>query len=371
LASSCSENQKQAAPRGTACFRGAILANCRSSPFVIWVSRRRCGESGVHFEPGVAARERMAQTWAATRCRTKHGGFKEIFMELDKFESTEQLDRLAKEFRYIITDIMCRAGGGHIGGSLSLVEIIISLYFRIMNIKPDQPRWEDRDRFILSKGHAGPTLYTALAYRGFIPKEMLLTLNKNGTELPSHVDQVITPGVDQTAGSLGQGLSCANGIALACKLQKKTNNVFCIVGDGESQEGQVWEAAMFAAQHKLDNLVAITDYNKMQIDATVDEIVSLEPVVDKWRAFGWQVFEMDGHDWGDIYDTIQRAIAVKDQPAMIIAHTVKAKGNTCYENRIECHFISIPDEKEADRVIGGVCALDGEEAFEFNWTEGK
>ena len=138
-------------------------------------------------------------------------------MDTDRIESREQLDQLAKEFRYIITDIMCRAGGGHIGGSLSLVDIIITLYFRILNLKPDDPRWEDRDRFILSKGHAGPTLYTALAYKGYFEKDVLLTLNANGTELPSHVDQVITPGIDQTAGSLGQGLSCANGIALANK----------------------------------------------------------------------------------------------------------------------------------------------------------
>jgi transketolase len=240
-----------------------------------------------------------------------------------------------------------------------------------MNVKPDNPRWEDRDRFILSKGHAGPTLYTALAYRGYFPKDVLLTLNANGTKLPSHVDQVITPGVDQTAGSLGQGLSCANGIALANKLEKRTNNVFCIVGDGESQEGQIWEAAMFAAHHKLDNLVVITDYNKMQIDAEVENIVSLEPVVDKWRSFGWEVFEMNGHDWDEIYDTLNKAIAVKDKPAMIVAHTVKAKGNACYENRIECHFINIPDEDERKRVIGGVCVEDDEEPFHFNWTEGK
>jgi transketolase len=290
---------------------------------------------------------------------------------MEKVETKEQLDQLAKEFRYIVTDIMCRAGGGHIGGSLSLVEIIISLYFRIMNLKPEEPRWEDRDRFILSKGHAGPTLYTALAYKGFIPKDLLLTLNANGTKLPSHVDQVITPGIDQTAGSLGQGLSCATGIALASKIKKRTHNVFCVVGDGESQEGQIWEAAMFAAHHKLDNLMVITDYNKMQIDAEVEKIVSLEPVVDKWRSFGWEVFEMDGHDWDDIYSTIQKAIAVKDKPAMIVAHTVKAKGNVCYENRIECHFISIPDEDERQRVIGGVCVEGEEEPFEFNWTEGK
>jgi transketolase len=292
-------------------------------------------------------------------------------MEFDRIESRVELDQLAKEFRYIVTDIMCRAGGGHIGGSLSLVEIIITLYFRIMNLKPENPRWEDRDRFILSKGHAGPTLYTALAYRGFFEKEILLTLNANGTKLPSHVDQVITPGVDQTAGSLGQGLSCANGIALASKLQKRANNVFCIVGDGESQEGQIWEAAMFAAHHKLDNLVVITDYNKMQIDAEIENIVSLEPLVDKWRSFGWAVFEMDGHDWDEIYDTINAAIAVEGRPAMIVAHTVKAKGNVCYENRIECHFISIPDEDERKRVIGGVCAEGDQEPFHFDWTEGK
>ena len=292
-------------------------------------------------------------------------------METDKIENREQLDQLAKEFRYIITDIMCRAGGGHIGGTLSLVEIIITLYFRIMNIKPDNPRWEDRDRFILSKGHAGPTLYTALAYKGYFNKDVLLTLNANGTKLPSHADQVITPGVDQTAGSLGQGLSCAVGIALANRLRETNSRVFCVIGDGESQEGQIWEAAMFAAQHKLDNLVVITDSNKMQIDARVEEIVSLEPLADKWRAFGWDVFEMNGHDWDEIYDTLNEAIKVKDKPSMIVAHTVKAKGNVCYENRVECHFINIPDENERKRVIGGVCVESDGEPFHFNWNEGK
>ncbi len=291
-------------------------------------------------------------------------------MEIGRTASRDQLDQLAKEFRYIITDIICRAGGGHIGGTLSLVEIIITLYFRIMNLNPDNPRWEDRDRFVLSKGHAGPTLYTALAYRGYFNKDVLLTLNANGTKLPSHVDQVITPGVDQTAGSLGQGLSCAVGIALANRLREKTNRVFCVIGDGESQEGQIWEAAMFAAQHKLDNLVVITDFNKMQIDAKVEEIISLEPLVDKWRAFGWEVFEMNGHDWDEIYDTVNKAIKVKDKPSMIVAHTVKARGNLCYENRVECHFISIPDENEHKRVIGGVCAEGDEQPFYFTWHEG-
>jgi transketolase len=291
-------------------------------------------------------------------------------MEICRTASREQLDQLAQEFRYIITDIICRAGGGHIGGTLSLVEIIITLYFRIMNIKPDNPRWEDRDSFVLSKGHAGPTLYTALAYKGYFNKDVLLTLNANGTKLPSHVDQVITPGVDQTAGSLGQGLSCAVGIALANRLRKKTNRVFCVIGDGESQEGQIWEAAMFAAQHRLDNLLVITDFNKMQIDAKVEEIISLEPLVEKWRAFGWEVFEMNGHDWDEIYHTINKAIEVKDKPSMIVAHTVKARGNLCYENRVECHFISIPDENERKRVIGGVCAEGDAQPFYFTWHEG-
>ncbi|MBW1961866.1 MAG: transketolase [Deltaproteobacteria bacterium] len=276
-------------------------------------------------------------------------------MNGEQIDDKQRLDELAKEFRWVITDTICRAGSGHLGGSLSLVETIITLYFRIMNLNPQDPRWEERDRFILSKGHAGPVLYSALAYRGFFPKNWLPTLNKNGTRLPSHVDQVKTPGVDMTAGSLGQGLSCAVGMALAAKLKNKKYRVFCVVGDGESQEGQIWEAAMFAAQHKLDNLVAITDYNKMQIDGTLEEVISLEPIVEKWRAFGWEVFEMNGHDWDDIHETIRKAMDVQEKPAMIIAHTVKAKGNVCFEGQVSCHHIKVPDEDEYRRVLEGVC----------------
>ncbi|HQP29790.1 MAG TPA: 1-deoxy-D-xylulose-5-phosphate synthase N-terminal domain-containing protein, partial [Deltaproteobacteria bacterium] len=166
-------------------------------------------------------------------------------------------DELAREFRFVITDMICRSGSGHIGGALSLVDIIITLYYRVMRVKPDEPRWLDRDRLVLSKGHAGPVLYTALAYRGFFPMQWLTTLNQDGTRLPSHVDQIQTPGIDITAGSLGQGLSCACGIALAGKLNKKDYRTFCIIGDGESDEGQIWEAALFAGHRKLDNLVAI------------------------------------------------------------------------------------------------------------------
>lgn len=276
-------------------------------------------------------------------------------MQFQPINDTEKLDELAREFRYVITDIICKAGSGHLGGALSLIEIMITLYYRIMNVDPANPRWEDRDRLVLSKGHAGPVLYTTLAYRGYFPKSWLPTLNENGTYLPSHVDQNKTPGIDMTAGSLGQGLSCATGMALAGKLNGRSNNVFCIVGDGESQEGQIWEAGMFAAHHKLDNLTVITDYNKMQIDGTLEEVVSLEPLTDKWRSFGWAVFEMNGHSWEEVYDTLQKAMATKGKPAMIVANTIKAKGNVCFEGEVACHHIKVADSDEYRRVLDGVC----------------
>lgn len=266
----------------------------------------------------------------------------------------DEYDQLAKEFRYVMTDMICRAGSGHIGGALSLVEVIITLYYRLMNVKPEDPRWEKRDRLVLSKGHAGPVVYAALAYRGFFPKEWLKTMNQDGTRLPSHVDQIQTPGIDQTAGSLGQGLSCACGIALAGKKSGNDYTTYCIVGDGESNEGQVWEAGLFAAQYKLDNLVAITDYNKMQIDGTTDEVLSLEPLADKWKAFGWEVFEMDGHDWEDVYNTLEKAKNVKGKPSMIIAHTVKGKGNSAVENMVSSHNVKCPDQEAYDKFMAGL-----------------
>ncbi|OGV47677.1 MAG: hypothetical protein A2017_21960 [Lentisphaerae bacterium GWF2_44_16] len=256
----------------------------------------------------------------------------------------KKFNRLALEFRHVITDIICRSGSGHVGGALSLVEIVITLYYRIMNIRPEEPLWEDRDRFVLSKGHAGPVAYTALAYLGYFPKEWLPTLNQDGTRLPSHMDQNQTPGIDMTTGSLGQGISCACGLALAAKMDKKKHNVFCIIGDGESNEGQVWEAALFAAHKKLDNLVVICDYNKLQIDGTTMDVLNLDPLPDKWKAFGWETFEMDGHNWEDIYDTINKAVAVKGKPAIIIAHTVKGKGCSILENKAESHNIKVGDE---------------------------
>jgi transketolase len=263
-------------------------------------------------------------------------------------------DDLAREFRYVITDMICRSGSGHLGGTLSLVEVIISLYYRVMNVRPDEPRWTDRDRLVLSKGHAGPVLYTALAFQGYFPKQWLATMNQNGTNLPSHVDQNKTPGVDATAGSLGQGLSCACGIAQAARLNGKSYRTFCIIGDGESNEGQIWEAAISAAHWKLDNLIAITDCNKLQIDGYTKDILRMEPLADKWRAFGWEVFEIDGHDWNQIFDALQGAIAVKGKPAMIVAHTVKGKGNAAIENLISSHHVRVKDRADYDKFIGGL-----------------
>jgi transketolase len=242
---------------------------------------------------------------------------------------------------------------------MSLVEIVITLYYRVMRIRPKDPSWPERDRLVLSKGHAGPIVYTALAYKGFFPKAWLATVNQNGTRLPSHMDQILTPGVEMTAGSLGQGLSAACGMALAAKLDGKRHRVFCIIGDGESDEGQIWEAAMFAGHRRLDNLTVICDYNKMQIDGTTQEILNLEPLADKWRAFGWEVFEIDGHDWDAIYDTLAQADAVTGKPAMILAHTIKGKGNRETENLVDCHNVKVPDEATYDRIMCGLeCKMD-------------
>ena len=273
--------------------------------------------------------------------------------------SREQLEALAKEFRYVVTDAICRSGVGHIGGVMSLVEIVVTLYYRVMNLKPEDPSWPERDRLVLSKGHAGPVVYTALAYKGFFPKAWLATINQNGTRLPSHMDQILTPGVEITAGSLGQGLSCACGMALAAKKDGRKHRVFCIIGDGESDEGQIWEAAMFAAHYRLDNLTVICDYNKMQIDGRTEEVMNLEPLADKWRAFGWETFETDGHDWDGIYEALRGADAVAGRPAMIIAHTVKGKGNRETEGLVDCHNVKIPDETTYQRIMCGLeCKMD-------------
>ena len=269
-------------------------------------------------------------------------------------------DRMAAEWRYVITDMICRAGSGHLGGALSLVEVVITLYERILHIDPQNPKWDGRDRLVLSKGHAAPVLYLALAHKGFFPKAWLATMNADGTRLPSHADERFVPGVDFTTGSLGQGLSCACGVALAGKADGKPHRVFCIIGDGETDEGQIWEAAMFAAHNKLDNLVAITDYNKLQIDGFTKDVVDLEPLADKWRAFGWEALEMDGHDWYDIHATLSQAIAVEGKPTMVLAHTIKGQGNTAVDNRPESHNIKVPDAEAYAKFMNALVERDFE-----------
>lgn len=225
----------------------------------------------------------------------------------------------------ILTEIG-ELGVGHLGGSLSMVELLVTLYYKHMNVDPKNPQKTGRDRLIVSKGHSGPAVYAVLAEKGYFPKEWLMTLNKPGTNLPSHCDMNRTPGIDMTTGSLGQGFSCAVGISLASKLKKDGANIYTIIGDGESQEGQIWEAAMFASHHKLDNLIAFTDYNKLQLDDSIENICSIEPLADKWKAFGWDVTEVFE---GNNCDEIDKAVleAKKSQkPVMIILHTVKGCG---------------------------------------------
>ncbi|MBR6704442.1 MAG: transketolase [Lachnospiraceae bacterium] len=220
-------------------------------------------------------------------------------------------------------------GVGHVGGCLSVVELLTVLYFEAMHIDPAQPKMPGRDRFICSKGHAGPAVYAALANRGYFPKEMLLTLNQGGTDLPSHCDMNRTPGIDMTTGSLGQGFSCAVGAALGSKLEADGAAVYALIGDGESQEGQIWEAAMFAAAKKLDNLIAFTDYNKLQIDGSVAEVNDIAPLAAKWQAFGWNVIEAeDGNDLEQVRLAVQTAQKQRGsgRPTMVILNTKKGCG---------------------------------------------
>ena len=215
---------------------------------------------------------------------------------------------------------------GHIGGSLSIVELLVTLYNKHMNIDPKNPKMEKRDRLIVSKGHSGPAVYAVLCDMGYFPKDWLKTLNKPGTNLPSHCDMNRTPGIDMTTGSLGQGFSCDVGIALASKLKNDKATIYTIIGDGESQEGQIWEAAMFASHKKLDNLIAFTDYNKLQLDGKTSDICSIEPLSKKWESFGWEVIEVkNGNNCKEIDNAIIKA-KKSEKPVMIILHTIKGYG---------------------------------------------
>lgn len=251
------------------------------------------------------------------------------------------LRRKAHEIRTLTLETIGHVGKSHLGGCMSLCEVMSVLYFSQMNVRPENPQWKHRDRFILSKGHAGPVVYSALALRGYFDREALKSLNELGTSIPSHCDATRTAGVDVTTGSLGQGFSVAVGIALAAKLDREALYVYPIIGDGESQEGLVWEAAMLAGNKGLDNIIGFTDYNNLQIDGHVSEVNGLEPLADKWAAFGWDVQSVDGHDVEEIDQAVSRAKQGGGKPHMIILRTVKGKGISFAENVVTNHSMTI------------------------------
>jgi transketolase len=251
--------------------------------------------------------------------------------------SLEEMAATAKKLRRHVITMIGKAGSGHPGGSLSAAEIITALYFKVLRHDPANPRWAERDRFILSKGHAAPILYAALAERGYFPGEELATLRTLGSCLQGHCDMTATRGVEMSSGSLGQGLSFGIGIALAGRLNARDYRVYVLLGDGECDEGQVWEAAMASAHFKLDNLVAIVDHNELQIDGWNRDVMNLEPLPEKWKAFGWHTIEVNGHDLSQLIAAFDEAKRVKRKPTAIIAHTIKGKGVSFMENNVDFH----------------------------------
>jgi len=270
-------------------------------------------------------------------------------------EERERLEEFARQIRIATLEELGHLGFGHIGGAMSIVDLLAVLYGKVMRYKPDDPRWEGRDWLVLSKGHAGPALYATLALKGFFPYEMLKTLNQGGTNLPSHADRNKTPGVDMTTGSLGQGMSTGLGVALGLKMDGRPNRVYIILGDGECQEGQIWEGVLFGGNAKLDNLIVFVDYNKQQLDGYVDNINPLGDLRAKWEQFGWFAQEVDGHDVGQIYEAICRAQAAEGQSSVIILHTIKGKGCTFAEGVELNHHMRFTKEQ----IEEAIAALKG------------
>ncbi len=260
-------------------------------------------------------------------------------------DSVDELKRIANRIRVEIIKMIGAAGSGHPGGSLSAVELLVALYFRVLRHDPQNPLWADRDRFILSKGHACPVLYATYAEAGYLDRALLATLRKLGSPLQGHPDKRMLPVLEASTGSLGQGLSIGIGMALAARLDKKDYHTFVMIGDGESQEGQIWEAAMFAGHHKLANLTAIVDYNKQQLDDFTAKIIDLEPLPEKWTSFGWNTVEIDGHDFNQVIPALQEARSATRKPTAIIAHTVKGKGVSFMENNIKWHGVAPKPEE--------------------------
>ncbi|SHJ86334.1 transketolase [Tepidibacter formicigenes] len=266
-----------------------------------------------------------------------------------------ELKKIANSMRKNIVQMIHDSKSGHPGGSLSAVEILTALYFDEMNVDPQNPKKEDRDRFVLSKGHAAPVLYAALAEKGYFSKEELFKLRKTGAMLQGHPDMKGTPGVEMSTGSLGQGFSAACGMAMASKMDNAPWRVYALLGDGEVQEGLIWEAAMSAAHYKLDNLVAFLDYNGLQIDGKNEDVMNINPIVDKFKAFGWNVIEIDGHDFDQIFAALDSAKETVGQPTMVIAKTVKGKGVSFMENEAGWHGTAPSDEDLANALkeLGG------------------
>lgn len=262
-----------------------------------------------------------------------------------KLENIEELEKQARVIRRGIVEQVYKAGSGHPGGSLSIADIMTVLYFNELNIDKKNPNWEDRDRFVLSKGHCAPALYSCLANRGFFDISELEGFRKIDGKLQGHPDMTKVPGVDMSTGSLGQGLSCAVGMAIAGKMNQRDYRVYCLLGDGEIEEGQVWEAAMSANKYKLDNLCVIVDNNNLQIDGTIEEVMSLNLIDEKFKSFGFQIIKIDGHNIEEIISSFEVAKNVKNMPVCIIAKTIKGKGVSYMENKVEWHG-KAPNEEQ-------------------------
>jgi transketolase len=269
---------------------------------------------------------------------------------MQKTHDPAELAEIAKRMRRAVIEMITEAKSGHPGGSLSAVEIVVTLFFDVMRHDPANPKWKDRDRFILSKGHACPILYAVMAECGYCPKDQLNTLRKLGSIYQGHPDVRFLPALEASTGSLGQGLSLAIGMGLAARLDQSPSRTYVVLGDGENQEGQIWEAAMFGPNRQVDNVVAIVDYNGIQLDGFVKDIMDLEPLAEKWRSFGWHAIELNGHDIPTLQKAFAEAATVKGKPTVIIAHTIKGKGVSFMENNPKFHGMA-PTPEEARRAL--------------------
>jgi len=281
----------------------------------------------------------------------------DFFKERNRDIDEATLRAIAREVRKDILKMTTNVNSGHPGGAMSATDFIVTLYFYKMRHDPSNPNWKMRDRFVLSKGHVCPALYSVLARCGYFPMDELMKFRKLDGELQGHPDMRKTPGIEISTGSLGHGIGAAVGMAIASKMDGLDSRIYCMVGDGEVQEGSVWEASMAASHYNLDNLCVILDNNNLQIDGPVDEVMSIYPVLEKWQAFGWQVFEIDGHNYSQIIETLAKVEGVKYKPTMIVSKTVKGKGVSFMENRAEWHGKALPPDllKEALRELGEVC----------------